>query len=1783
MDIIIELQSGQDMITAEPASCSVTRAVCNDSLQHVENFCDVRLVYDPDLFAFIVAHEHMGAVVKERGGPALFTGIAGTDASWTDRGEPYPIDGFSLSIKDYTAKLDIKNIGEIALLNVPLTAVLRRLGEDCALTVINGPAPDVALEAFVMPAGRSYRQTLDALCYQYRLSFYFDALGRLNFFSFDNIPDSPPPLDQSQMLAGVRVKKSRKRYDAVQVEYSTLTQKENEQVFFESFGYNSDDTPAPAIIQPGVYYPFEAAPEIEAAEGKVYQSFASGYAESRKKYNGELEFRRSRDTGLLYTRNHRVVQDWEGPLAIDREEFESLRASVRFRNTGAADARLRQFAVRADALYRNKAAAVTAGNGFAERLFSTETEFIYQAAYAEDLARSLYRFFSRSGLSVELSTDNLLIPPGSYRAVDTGKSGLTVNALVYSYTLDCEKELYAYKAISAGGAAVDVTRFKSAEADPFRGDPGEAGKFPDFRFAANASLYTPPPLDADADNPGDHWSDGPPATDPGEYLWMIKSDWRGAVRLTPWEGPTRISGPAGDAGQNAVYLDLDNENRSIACDTGGSPKPGTLGFDVQAALYDGMSLVDSEAEGVIWEVVTDAPGITINNTGTITVSANAALGDVTKVTVLALYNALPYIATLTLVKVRDGSGGLDGADAVVFALQPSVTAVQRDAAGALDPPTVSCGQIRHEGGQISVSHELLKYRLSTTANEAAYTAGQEIAVGEASWIEFALYNGAGMELDRERVPVVRDGPPGEDGLGIDALPRDAYAYWTFDNLPPSPEVIADNSGNGRHMFVTQGVSPAAGPGGRGAVAFDGTGGMLTKYPNETFKHPGDFTWSLWVNRNSAVFSSDSLFMANAESGGVGMQAKVNGDIIVEFYADGAYRQMTVPAVKVPDNTWFFLALKYNSATRVATLKVNNIIEGTVTLPAALAWASKNVPLALGGNPKASQTALTSLFYGLLSDVAVFDRLTTDDEDLALFKSRMLRDGQDGGFHALLYRRASSQPAAPTENDPPGWDANPPGGEGHLWMITGIKDALGVLQGAWSAPVQIDGEAGQYTDYRFAKNTSAGTAPAFTANADNPGSNWGDTPPATGTTEYLWMIQSDWRGTTRLTGWSAPVRISGPAGAAGATGNYHEARYMRAAARPATPSGDSPAGWTTDPSSHSGNDPLWMTRGVKGASGALQGAWSVPVRISGEDGLGFGAPPRAAYACWSFKDLSSSPNVVTDNSGNGRHMFVTQGVSPAAGPDGRSAAAFNGTGGMLTKYPEQPFRHPGSFTWSLWVNKNGAASSGGQVFIGNADDGGADIMAQPNGDVVVELYSSGNYRTITVPAAKVPNNIWFFLVLKYNSATKVATVKVNNVTVGTLTLPAALAWAPNNTPLALGGDPQASQTSLSHPFYGLLSDVAVFDRLTTDDEDFVLAPVGAFSQWDDTYIGATAATDAGNTGVINGARARRGNYVMYTGANQNGWRKWYLYQWDGSSWAELPGPNSGDTSNGWRYNNALSDVTADAAPVAASEAYIRVLQAASAFIRNLFSKIIEINSGGYIQSESTTNGERDFIIKSTGEAIFRKATIKGAITATSGSFTGTVNATSGSFTGTVNATSGSFTGTVNATGGSFKGSFLAGDAYDAAGNLVNSNSRGGMVVPSNGWRPKLFQPHLQGAVTIGDTPGSSVSFQCRRNIAPGANIITNMLLIGTLTFNQIKTQLANWGVPIGMDNKAVPVSGCLSYNNNGAQYTIIASCIDSTIVNGNWEYRLRGMQINNQANVMVVLTGTQSATVNLALF
>ncbi len=81
----------------------------------------------------------------------------------------------------------------------------------------------------------------------------------------------------------------------------------------------------------------------------------------------------------------------------------------------------------------------------------------------------------------------------------------------------------------------------------------------------------------------------------------------------------------------------------------------------------------------------------------------------------------------------------------------------------------------------------------------------------------------------------------------------------------------------------------------------------------------------------------------------------------------------------------------------------------------------------------------------------------------------------------------------------------------------------------------DGTAGDYFEYRFAKNGSTVTPPALTNTDANP-TGWTIAMPATTALEYIWCIMAKKTAAgTLLTNWSTPIRIKGADGATGAKG------------------------------------------------------------------------------------------------------------------------------------------------------------------------------------------------------------------------------------------------------------------------------------------------------------------------------------------------------------------------------------------------------------------------------------------------------------------------------------------------------------------------------------------------------------------------------------------------------------------------------------------------------------------------
>lgn len=443
--------------SVSPMAITIPRGELNENLQHVAQSCQVTVVYEPEILEILALRTSVKATVEDETG-TVFTGVIDTGATWTDNGFPTPIDSLQLKINDNTYLLEKQTEDEVALINTTLKNVIERICSDCNITISTDTnLPVTPLKAFIMDTGTSYLQTLNNLLFQHELAFIFTGTGELSLIDFSTPPEDLPVIGEDKILTGFSPTRTAKKYGAVKIGYTILTQKKDQQVYFEGNDLGEDNKVVPITVRPGQYYPYQSDPAQEAREGQVYQEFAEGYAESYQAYNGETKYRRSQKTSLLYTENQRLVQDWQGSIVVDRTDFQARRASVRLRNTGTQDANLMQLAIRADAWYREPTSYVTSGTG-SEYVY--EGEYLYTAESAEKLSKTLSRFFLGGNFKLSGRIDQP-VDIGQFLHIDTGVSGFTANALCLSCSFEPESEIYTASFITYGEVAIDVNRYKA--------------------------------------------------------------------------------------------------------------------------------------------------------------------------------------------------------------------------------------------------------------------------------------------------------------------------------------------------------------------------------------------------------------------------------------------------------------------------------------------------------------------------------------------------------------------------------------------------------------------------------------------------------------------------------------------------------------------------------------------------------------------------------------------------------------------------------------------------------------------------------------------------------------------------------------------------------------------------------------------------------------------------------------------------------------------------------------------------------------------------------------------------------------------------------------------------------------------------------------------------------------------------------------------------------------------------------------------------------------------------
>ena len=225
-------------------------------------------------------------------------------------------------------------------------------------------------------------------------------------------------------------------------------------------------------------------------------------------------------------------------------------------------------------------------------------------------------------------------------------------------------------------------------------------------------------------------------------------------------------GDKGDPGESAVFADLTNEMDNVALTNDGKVYQDTSISTVVWMSYGSKKMTLTDITCTLPANVTETHDV---STGEITFSVKQGVAldgrNPIPVALTATYNGKTYTGQLTFTL----AGVKGGADAVLYRLVPSVSAVIKDANGNLNVTSVSCTRLKSSvsGGTAETGTGELKYSLDGGAEVSiGNNAGVPVSSFQKS-IKFIFYVD-GKEVDVETIPLVTDG---KDGQSVSSLGR----------------------------------------------------------------------------------------------------------------------------------------------------------------------------------------------------------------------------------------------------------------------------------------------------------------------------------------------------------------------------------------------------------------------------------------------------------------------------------------------------------------------------------------------------------------------------------------------------------------------------------------------------------------------------------------------------------------------------------------------------------------------------------------------------------------------------------------------------------------------------------------------------------------------------------------------------------------------------------------------------------------------------------------------------
>lgn len=358
-------------------------------------------------------------------------------------------------------------------------------------------------------------------------------------------------------------------------------------------------------------------------------------------------------------------------------------------------------------------------------------------------------------------------------------------------------------------------------------------------------------------------------------------------------------------------------------------------------------------------------------------------------------------------------------------------------------------------------------------------------------------------------------------------------------------------------------------------------------------------------------------------------------------------------------------------------------------------------------------------------------------------------GDTGIKVEFRYKASTNLPTLDTsQRIPTGWSLSVPtvsGTENFVWMIQADIDAEDKLIGQWSVPAKYASPESTHYVFSYAKGTDT-TYPAFVNNASpNPGTGWSRTVPSVSPGERVWATtRFEFTEDEGITPWETPFLFTGKDGSDGedgADGNDGLTLveiFKNAKDKPADLSESEraypPSGWSKVQTDPAVGESTWVCRSFLRGDPAtvtqVYQRYSSVARLTGRDGI---AADNNIFAQSNPLNVITEDSVIVNSRLGDWVAYPNVGINRLQrwiNPYGSKTLlweAFGGDsqgggGGAEIVYPNGNgyFDQRKSYRFSVWVKHNGTMGSGQPTGVSYAGPRGT-FLNQSNGTATTNPY------------------------------------------------------------------------------------------------------------------------------------------------------------------------------------------------------------------------------------------------------------------------------------------------------------------------------------------------------------------------------------------------------------------------------------------------------------------------------